>query len=188
MDDNLPPLPERLLDWASEHYELQAGELPDLRRDLREAAAALAAQPAGWKLVPVEPTQEMCQQGQWKAREWPKFPLRISPIYQAMLAAAPQPPAQPANEQDMAVYQAIADNYAKDTQPPQAGDDARDAERYRWLLSRPMAVDAEAFYIAVTNGAPESIRRRRWALGGDMPKHEADAILDAAIAAAKGQA
>lgn len=44
----------------------------------------------GWKLVPVEPTQAMCQAGQDKAREWPKFPLRISPIYQAMLAAAPK--------------------------------------------------------------------------------------------------
>lgn len=43
----------------------------------------------GWVLVPVEPTQAMCQEGQWKAREWPKFPLRIVPIWKAMLAAAP---------------------------------------------------------------------------------------------------
>jgi hypothetical protein len=44
-----------------------------------------------WKLVPIEPTQEMCQHGQWKAREWPSFPLRINPIYKSMLAAAPSP-------------------------------------------------------------------------------------------------
>lgn len=48
--------------------------------------------PDGWKLVPVQPTQEMCQQGQWKAQEWPKFPLRIVPIWQAMLDAASAPP------------------------------------------------------------------------------------------------
>lgn len=40
-------------------------------------------------VVPAIPTQAMCFAGQEKAREWPKFPLRISPIYQAMLAAAP---------------------------------------------------------------------------------------------------
>jgi hypothetical protein len=61
---------------------------------LKAALAAPLAQPeppAGWQIVPKVPTQEMCQQGQWKANEWPKFPLRISPIYQAMLAAAPVP-------------------------------------------------------------------------------------------------
>jgi hypothetical protein len=47
--------------------------------------------PDGWKLVPVEPTQAMCQAGQNKASEWPKFPLRINPIYQAMLSAALSP-------------------------------------------------------------------------------------------------
>lgn len=45
--------------------------------------------PSGYAIVPIVPTQAMCQAGQWKARDWPKFPLRISPIYQAMLAAAP---------------------------------------------------------------------------------------------------
>jgi len=49
------------------------------------------ADPDGWRLVPVKPTQEMRQQGQWKAREWPKFPLRISEIYAAMVDAAPKP-------------------------------------------------------------------------------------------------
>lgn len=85
--------------------------------------AALAARPAvpqppvvlaGWKLVPETPTQEMCQQGQWKAKEWPKFPLRISPIYQAMLDAAPSPEPAPAVAQGLS-------------------EEQRDAERYRWL-------------------------------------------------------
>lgn len=37
----------------------------------------------------------MCQAGQWKANEWPKFPLRISPIWKAMVAAAPPAAAAP---------------------------------------------------------------------------------------------
>lgn len=59
-----------------------------------EFAHALLARTApgvaeGFVIVPKVPTQAMCQAGQWKAREWPKFPLRISPIYEAMIAAAP---------------------------------------------------------------------------------------------------
>lgn len=49
--------------------------------------------PAGWKLVPENADQAMCQAGQLKAREWPSFPLRIGPIYAAMINAAPTPPA-----------------------------------------------------------------------------------------------
>lgn len=52
-------------------------------------AAIAHAVPPGHQVVPDEPTQQMCQEGQWKAKEWPKFPLRIVPIYQAMLNAAP---------------------------------------------------------------------------------------------------
>lgn len=39
---------------------------------------------SGYWIAPVTPSQQMCQEGQWKASEWPKFPLRISPIYAAM--------------------------------------------------------------------------------------------------------
>lgn len=53
------------------------------------AALSTPAVPPGFVLVPVEPTQAMCQEGQWKANEWPKFPLRIVPIWKAMLSAAP---------------------------------------------------------------------------------------------------
>jgi len=44
----------------------------------------------GWVSVPIEPTQDMCQQGQWKANEWKQFPLRITSIYKAMIQAAPK--------------------------------------------------------------------------------------------------
>lgn len=56
-----------------------------------QPGAQPAGVPQGWRLVPDTPTQEMCQAGQEKASEWPRFPLRISPIYRAMLTAAPQP-------------------------------------------------------------------------------------------------
>ncbi|SMP71731.1 DUF6354 family protein [Noviherbaspirillum suwonense] len=48
--------------------------------------------PKGWKLVPEDPDQAMCQAAQWKLREWPKFPFRVVPAYKAMLAAAPAQP------------------------------------------------------------------------------------------------
>ena len=78
------------------------GDSADPRADARQELvaqgfwsdeAALASPPAtgvpeGYALVPLTPTQAMCQAGQWKAQECPKFPLRIVPIYQAMLAAA----------------------------------------------------------------------------------------------------
>ena len=57
---------------------------------LRQAIAQPEQVPAGYKLVPIEPTQAMCQAGQETAVVWPKFPLRISPIYKAMLEAAPE--------------------------------------------------------------------------------------------------
>jgi hypothetical protein len=60
----------------------------ELQRQRERQAVAV---PDGWKLVPIEPTQAMCQAGQNKASEWPKFPLRINPIYQAMLTSAPSP-------------------------------------------------------------------------------------------------
>ena len=55
--------------------------------------------PAGWKLVPVEPTRGMCVAGAMagvKHEDVPYF------IYLAMLAAAPQPPVveQPQGEQE----------------------------------------------------------------------------------------
>lgn len=62
-----------------------------LQAALSQPAAQSAQVPEGWKLVPLKPNQAMCQAGQEKAREWPRFPLRIAPIYQAMLNDAPQP-------------------------------------------------------------------------------------------------
>lgn len=77
-----------------------------------ELARSAQAVPADMVLVPREPTQEMCQQGQWKAQEWPKFPLRISPIYKAMLAAAPT------------ALPAVAPQVADEGREPVAGDRA----------------------------------------------------------------
>ncbi|WP_082054823.1 Lar family restriction alleviation protein [Cupriavidus basilensis] len=51
-----------------------------------------AGVPDGYRLVPVEPTQTMCQAMQEKLREWPRYPFRVAPVYQAALAAAPAAP------------------------------------------------------------------------------------------------
>lgn len=69
------------------------GALREFWRTAGEIVAAnLASSPVvseGFALVPIQPTQAMCQAGQYKAREWPHFPLRIAPIWQAMIAATP---------------------------------------------------------------------------------------------------
>lgn len=104
-----------------------AAQAPLLAR-IAELEQQLRAQPAGvpqgWKLVPDTPTQEMCQAGQDKAREWPRFPLRISPIYRAMLAAAPQstPPQPDDNDALTAAYMAGKHDGRRAPQPaPEAG-------------------------------------------------------------------
>lgn len=100
------------------------------------ASQEAAAGPVGWKLVPIEPTQAMCQEGQWKANEWPKFPLRISPIYQAMIFAAPQ--------------------------APQPSQDMQAAQRYRWLRDAlyrsdvPIGAEASVRF-KVSGSCPEPI-------------------------------
>lgn len=59
--------------------------------DADRASRAQAAQavPAGWKLVPIEPTADMVQIGKHAA------PYRAVDVYRAMLAAAPSAPAAP---------------------------------------------------------------------------------------------
>ncbi|SAL03154.1 hypothetical protein AWB77_06722 [Caballeronia fortuita] len=77
-------------------YDAQHNEWPGLDWFTWQLAwhaarpSAAPAIPEGFALVPIRPNQDMCYAGQIKAREWPKFPLRIAPIYQAMLAAAPK--------------------------------------------------------------------------------------------------
>ena len=57
-----------------------------LRAALQQPNASITASvPAGWKLVPVEPTEKMIDIG----RSLSSFP---DGVYRAMLAAAPQPP------------------------------------------------------------------------------------------------
>lgn len=92
-DDNLPPLPQ------AKHFYYSPDDTRSVRKplDLFTTEQMIAygeeckahAVPPGHQVVPDEPTQEMCQEGQWKAQEWPKFPLRIVPIYKAMINAAP---------------------------------------------------------------------------------------------------
>ena len=56
---------------------------------------------------------------------------------------------------------------------------AADAERYRWLVSRPCDGDDD-FYISA-EGSKQANSDGWWALGGDMSKNDADAYIDAAM-------
>lgn len=78
-------------------YETPAHEQLALRRDVcSRAADALErlAPPAGWRLVPEEPTPEMLVNGSSMVRDFYSekglFP-RTKAMWRAMLAAAPQP-------------------------------------------------------------------------------------------------
>jgi hypothetical protein len=57
------------------------------------------AEPVGWKLVPVEPTQKMIERGRWDefgedcTRAYPAEEYRVRDVWEAMLAAAPAAPA-----------------------------------------------------------------------------------------------
>jgi hypothetical protein len=62
-------------------------------------APAEAGAPEGFVLVPLKATQQICQVMQWKLREWPRYPFRVAPVYEAairegMLAAATASPKQ----------------------------------------------------------------------------------------------
>ena len=57
--------------------------------DALERRASPASVPEGWKLVPVEPTDEMCGAAYSDRMVWNGGPRAI---YEAMLAAAPTPP------------------------------------------------------------------------------------------------
>jgi hypothetical protein len=68
-------------------------------RELLRACAGYVASPvpAGYKLVPVEPTPEMMDAAEACNDDWPRTTWRAA--WTAMLAAAPSAPAQPATEQ-----------------------------------------------------------------------------------------
>jgi hypothetical protein len=109
--------------------------------------------PAGWKLVPIEPTQAMCQAGQIKAREWPTFPLRILPIYQAMLSAAP--PADTV-KQDDAMRKAGEELLAAYTEPFPMGTEGQEAQD-AWGLRQKNAVEAMRQALANNGDCPHPI-------------------------------
>ena len=79
----------RYEDHAAE-LRRQHARIAELESELEAVGAggvqALSAAPAGWKLVPVEPTNDMQKAaGEWAAKgfDWPKA------VYRAMLAASP---------------------------------------------------------------------------------------------------
>ena len=100
--------------------------------------ASPASAPEGWKLVPVEPTEEMVNA--FKSAdltELRRYGVTISRLlvrftqnYRALLAAAPNPPST---------------------------EDRKDAERYRWLLPRLVAWQNKDFENAFLHHTHETI-------------------------------
>lgn len=82
--------------WSAEqvraYYDLAAARIAELEAEIAAVGAggvqALSAGPAGWKLVPVEPTQEMLNS---PSNAWP---ADAKVTWAAMLAASPTPPAE----------------------------------------------------------------------------------------------
>jgi len=109
MSDNLPPLPislEKFTELAhrtasryshrSELEKIAYTFLPYTLEDFhRQVCAAIEANtpavPDGWKLVPVEPTQEMVTAGKDEYGEEVFSPHQVTIVYRDMLLSAPQP-------------------------------------------------------------------------------------------------
>jgi hypothetical protein len=70
------------IERANDHWREQLESLP-LYTHTQPAV------PEGWKLVPIEPTHEMTEQGAQEA-DW--YAHNAYDCYKAMLDAAPQPP------------------------------------------------------------------------------------------------
>ncbi len=73
------------------------GAMAHVAEVAREALAALSVEaeevPAGWKLVPAEPIEEMIEAAlRTPAPDEEDFQDQMAALYRAMLAAAPQPP------------------------------------------------------------------------------------------------
>ena len=96
--------PEALIDLIDAYAETRhrCGGIYNARTEAARKAViealsgvqALSAAPAGWKLVPVNPTPEM-----WKAAKSvpdpnPPYPPHYGLVWDAMLAASPTPPAE----------------------------------------------------------------------------------------------
>ena len=122
-------VPEALIDLIDAYAETRhrCGGIYNARTEAARKAViealsgvqALSAAPAGWKLVPVNPTPEM-----WKAAKSvpdpnPPYPPHYGLVWDAMLAASPTPPVEQAapkaapGEQDDHQMQGPADGESK---------------------------------------------------------------------------
>lgn len=129
-------------------------ELERLRKENAEIRSALesrqgVAVPAGYVLVPANPTQEMCN----AVRAWTDAPRSV---YLGMIAAAPQPPAVKEAEPlfvppragitiDRKVFRELVDNYCTSASPATADHTYRVLVEYADLYA---AQQREAGYHA----------------------------------------
>ena len=105
--DTIKNLQARVADLEAQLYAVGAGGVGSTVARQDHPEQHLDMVPAGWKLVPVEPTEEMRDAGKdahyeaetrtsdsdaWSLTGFAHRAVRASYVYRAMLAAAPQPP------------------------------------------------------------------------------------------------
>jgi hypothetical protein len=151
--------------------------------------------PEGWKLVPVEPTDDMLKvmSGEWHSTRWRKARMK----YAEMLAAAPAHPAEqqestlpwhiPVQHWDNAEKAALRNSAAPAEQ--QEGGDARDAARYRWLREKAQYFTSGRAPMAVL--CDESDLFQKGEAGSDsgfISGQRLDDAIDAAMTGGNGNA
>lgn len=130
----------------------------------QEARAAAPVVPAGYALVPVEPTDEM-RLGAWIAWmtcEEPDQDEKMQAALREAIAAAPQPPAQIAASPAM-----VASAVTRYTQAMEGCEEKSALERLRFFCSIAMSgqdwLDVEPFFEAVAASSDEDRRdAERW--------------------------
>ena len=167
----------------------QHARIAELESELAAVGAggvqALSAAPAGWKLVPVNPTPEM-----WKAAKSvpdpnPPYPPHYGLVWDAMLAASPTPTAEQQAEPgavyaelpaptasigtDDAWHEAAMRDFADRThtlrashgQAPagaaQADSVQEDAARYRFIRDVPYSDDVRSVLVHQQNAAMDRV-------------------------------
>ncbi len=81
---------QEIAGWSADQKE-NMDAMCDMQKEINDLKAQQVAVPQGWKLVPVEPTPEMITHA-WRESMGLCDHEKLTRVYKATLAAAPQPP------------------------------------------------------------------------------------------------
>ena len=157
------PLPPEWPDMVAAAAELrrQHARIAELEAVGAGGVQALSAAPAGWKLVPVNPTPEM-----WKAAKSvpdpnPPYPPHYGLVWDAMLAASPTPPVEQ-QTQPGAVYAELPEpDFGPGRYLGKATGDAYTKEQLRDFADRTHALRMQAAPKAAPGEREQAAQRLR---------------------------